>query len=83
MKLILISDIRVVDAWFIRCNNISISYNLSNGLLSRFVKNVNMSFTITNPFQIVDKDFRGRDPEVAMGNQPLSRNYSLGLNVSF
>ncbi len=77
------SDIRVVDAWFIRCNNISISYNLSNGLLSRFVKNVNMSFTITNPFQIVDKDFRGRDPEVAMGNQPLSRNYSLGLNVSF
>ena len=39
--------------------------------------------TLTNPFQIVSSDFDSRDPEVAKGSQPLTRNFSFSLNVSF
>ena len=77
------SDVRVVDAWYLRCNNITLSYNIPQRLISRYAQDVSVSFTVSNPFQIVSKDFQGRDPEVASGNQPLSRNYSLSVNVSF
>ena len=42
-----------------------------------------VSFTATNPLQIKSKDFKGRDPEVALGQQPRSQNFSLGVNLSF
>ncbi len=77
------SDIRVVDAWYLRCNNVSVSYTIPHELIKRFAQNVSLSFSASNPFQIVSKDFNGRDPEVAMGSQPLSRNYSFSVNVSF
>ncbi len=45
--------------------------------------NIAMSLNVTNPFIIVSKDFKGKDPEVATGSQPISRNYTLSLNISF
>ena len=77
------SDIRVVDAWYLRCNNISLSYTLPQEWIKRFAQNMSFSFSVSNPFQIVSGDFEGRDPEVASGQQPLSRNYSFSVNVSF
>ena len=77
------SDIRVVDAWYLRCNNISLSYSVPQKWIKGFASSVNLSCSVSNPFQIVSKDFLGRDPEVASGAQPLSRNYSLSVNVSF
>jgi hypothetical protein len=38
---------------------------------------------MSNPLQIHSSDFKGRDPEVALGQQPRSRDYSFGINVSF
>ena len=76
------SDIRVVDAWYLRCNNLTLSYNMPEKLISRFAQNISFSFSMSNPFSIVSKDFHGRDPEVASGSQPLSRNYSFSMNVS-
>ena len=77
------STIRVVDAWYIRCNNISCSYTLPEKFLPRGIQNLGFSFSISNPFQIRSNDFKGRDPEVALGSQPLQRSMSLGVNVSF
>lgn len=77
------SDIRVVDAWFIRCNNLLLSYTIPTDKLPDFMQNASFNFSVTNPFQIRSKDFLGRDPEVVLGNQPLSRVFSLGINVSF
>jgi TonB-linked SusC/RagA family outer membrane protein len=78
------SDVRVVDASFFRCNSISLTYNLSDRILKAVgVKSVSVTGAVRNPFIIVSKEYKGMDPEVATGNQPVPRVYSLGLNVSF
>ena len=78
------SDARVVNASFLRCNNISLSYNLPDQLLKYVrVKSVSVRASVSNPFIIVSKDYKSMDPEVATGNQPIPRVYSMGLNVSF
>ncbi|MDY4043338.1 MAG: SusC/RagA family TonB-linked outer membrane protein [Marinifilaceae bacterium] len=78
------SDIRVVNASFLRCNNISLTYNLSDRLLQYVgLKSIAFSASVSNPFMIVSKDYKGVDPEVATGGQPLSRVYSLRLNITF
>lgn len=77
------SDARVVDAWYLRCNSINLSYVFPEKLVKKFAQSMSVSFMVTNPFQIVSKDFDGRDSEVAKGNQPLSSNYTLNFHVSF
>lgn len=77
------SNVRVVDAWYLRCNNINLMYTMPPEKLPSFLQNFSLNLSITNPFQIRSKDFLGRDPEVALGNQPMSRTITLGLNVSF
>ena len=77
------SDIRVAKASFLRCNNISLDYNLPPSLVSKFAQNVGLSFSVSNPFIIVSKDFKGKDPEVATGSQPISQNYTFSVRMSF
>lgn len=77
------SDARVVNAWFIRFNDLKFSYSLPEDWIKGFAKNITLSFTATNPLQIKSKDFKGRDPEVALGQQPRSQNFSFGINMSF
>ena len=77
------SDARVVKAWYVRFNDIKLSYNLPDKWIKGFAENVTISFTATNPLQIKSKDFKGRDPEVAVGKQPRSQDFSFGLNMSF
>ena len=77
------ADIRVVNASYLRCNNISLSYNLSKGWIKKFAQNIKLSFNVSNPFIIVSSEFKGRDPEVATGSQPITRNYSFSVNLSF
>lgn len=77
------SDARVVRASFLRCQSISLSYTLPNKLISSFAQNIGVSANVTNPFIIVSKDYKGIDPEVAMGQQPITKTFTLSLNVSF
>lgn len=77
------SDVRVVDAWYLRCSNMTLSYTVPEKYISGFAQSISCSFSASNPFQFVSKDFHSRDPEVASGGQPLSRTYTLGINVSF
>ena len=72
-----------MKAWYVRFNDIKLSYNLPDKWIKGFAENVTISFMATNPLQIKSKDFKGRDPEVAVGKQPRSQDFSFGLNMSF
>lgn len=78
------STARIVSASTLRCNNISLNYNFPQALAQKiYCKNLNMGCSVSQPFAIVSKDFRGRDAEVATGAQPRTRSYSFNLNVTF
>lgn len=77
---------RVVSASSFRCNSISFAYSFSDTWLKKYhipAKSLSLSGTVNNIFTIHSGDFKGRDPEVAMGQQPRTRSFSLNLNVSF
>ena len=77
------SDARVVNASFLRCNGLSLNYTLPGKLVKKmYLKNLSFSASVSNPFIIVSKEFKGMDPEVATGSQPISRTFSLGINIS-
>lgn len=77
------SDVRVVDAWYVRFSDFQLQYTLPEKWIHKFAQNVTLSATLANPLEIRSKDFKGRDPEVGLGNQPRSRDFSFGINVSF
>lgn len=77
------SNLRVVSTSFLKCNNITMSYTMPRDMISRFAKSMTMRFSVTNPFRFVSSDFRGADPEVKMGNQPVSSTYSFNLSMTF
>ena len=77
------SNARVVNAWYIRFNDLQFSYNLPEEWISGFARSVILSFSATNPLQLKSKDFEGRDPEVAMGQQPRSQSFSFGIRIGF
>lgn len=75
---------RVVSASSLRCNNINISYTLPEKVVKKInCKNIAVGGGLSNPFAINSKDFRGLDPEVAVGGQPRTRTYTFNLNLSF
>ena len=77
------SDARVVDAWYVRLNDLRLMYTLPEAWVKGWARSLSLSVTITNPLQIKSKDFKGRDPEVAVGEQPRSRDFSFGIDLSF
>ncbi|MDL2319708.1 SusC/RagA family TonB-linked outer membrane protein [Alistipes sp. OttesenSCG-928-B03] len=78
-----LSDIRVADADFIRCNAISVSYNFGEGLLKKLhAKRLSVALSMANPFLITfDKDWNGYDPET--GGWPVRRMASLSVSLTF
>lgn len=77
------SNARVVDMWYIRFNDFQLSYDLPERWIRGFASSVRISAYASNPLQIKSKDFKGRDPEVAMGSQPRERTFSIGLDINF
>ena len=77
------SKVRVLNEWFLRCNSISCSYYVPEKKLPSFLQSLSFNFSVSNPFQMRSNDFKGRDPEVALGSQPLQRSMSLGVSMSF
>lgn len=74
---------RVVSATSLRCNNINVSYSLSDSIVKRLkCKSIYIGAGVSNPFSINSKDFNGIDPEVASGAQPRTRTYTINLNLS-
>jgi len=82
-------DSRLIqDASFIRMKNVTLSYNLPKSILSK-TSNVVKSFNIyfTGRDLLTWTPYRGMDPEVdsniALGNDPNVRSYTVGVKVGF
>ena len=76
------SDLRVVDASFLRCTQMSLSWNAGKGVCSALhISDLMMSLTVNNIFVICDSRFNGFDPE--LGNSVMPKIVSFGINVGF
>ncbi|MDR3245610.1 MAG: SusC/RagA family TonB-linked outer membrane protein [Prevotellaceae bacterium] len=77
------SDLRIGDTDFVRCRQISLSYEFDRKLLRKiYAKRLNISLSMSNPFMITfDKSWRGYDPET--GGWPARRTTSLSISTTF
>ena len=76
------SDVRVADASFLRCTQISLSYSIPNRICKKIgLTRIQLSANINNLFVLASDDWKGYDPELGYSIQP--RIYSLGLSVGF
>ena len=74
------SDIRVADASFLRCTQISLSYSFPRKWCQKIrLSHITLSANVNNLFVIASKEWRGYDPELGYSIQP--RIYSLGLSI--
>lgn len=75
------------NASFMRMKNLTLSYDLPQAWMqaTRFFDNVRLSFTARNLFTVTK--YSGNDPEIdsynALGAYPNTRQYSIGVEVSF
>ena len=76
------SDAMVVNASFLRCNQISVSWNMPPRICSKFgATNCSISANLNNPFVIGSNRFNGFDPE--LGDSVMPKIFSCGLSVGF
>lgn len=85
------SDRYIVDGSYLRCKNISLSYNWAHPV--KFVESINIVASITNLFTIsgyewYDPDVNafGSDPTrrgVDMSSYPSARTFNLGIQLAF
>ena len=74
------SNVRVVDASFLRCTQISLSYNVPRKICQKIgLSRISISANVNNLFVIASKEWRGYDPE--LGNSIQPRVYSIGLGI--
>ena len=76
------SDAMVVNASFLRCRNIGLSWQMKKEWCDKVhAKNLSVNFNMDNIFVIASKRFNGFDPELE--NSIMPRSFSLGLNIGF
>jgi TonB-linked SusC/RagA family outer membrane protein len=77
------SSIWLKNASFLRCKNLTLSYDFSQRLLSKTgIKKAKLFFTGTNLFLLEDH-VKWMDPEATgITSYPIMKSYSLGLNIS-
>lgn len=76
------SDVMVADASYLRCTQMSFSYNFPRTLCQKIgVGNISLNANVNNLFVIASKKWNGYDPE--LGNTITPKVYSLGLSVGF
>ena len=76
------SDAMVVNASFLRCTQISLSWNMPKQICSKFgATNCSITANVNNPFVIGSSRFNGFDPE--LGDSVMPKIFSFGLSVGF
>lgn len=77
------SDVRVANTDFIRCRQLSLSYDFGQSILSHLgLSRLTLKASMTNPFVWArDKKWDGLDPET--GNWPTRRVTSLSVQAMF
>jgi len=85
----------VCNGSYLRGNMIQLGYTIDSKQLKKWnMKKLRLNVSVNNAFLLNSKDFRGYDPEASSNTNrfgqnvfffeyPRSRDYSLGLNVSF
>lgn len=74
------SDAMVVSASFLRCTQLTLSWNMSSQLCSRIgLSTMSVSANVNNLFVIASKRFNGFDPEVNNSVQPKIFTFSLSV----
>lgn len=77
------SDAMVVNASFLRCNQISLSWNMDSKLCKKFgARTFSVNASVSNVFVIASKKFNGFDPELP-DNSVMPPMFSFGFNVGF
>lgn len=78
------SNARVVNASYLRINNVNFYYTFPEKLVRTiFCKKINIGYTLSNLYTFMNKEFMGVDPEVLSGNQPLPRAHTFNLSATF
>lgn len=76
------SSAMVVNSSFLRCNQLSLTWNLNPAWCAKFgATSFSLSAIVNNLFVIADKKFDGLDPELGDSVQP--KIFSFGLSVGF
>ncbi|WP_423736166.1 SusC/RagA family TonB-linked outer membrane protein [Chitinophaga caseinilytica] len=82
-----LSDLRVVNANFLRCRYIMMAYAVPATVFRNTpVKNLRMSLNISNPFTIASRQLNGQDPEIdGVGTTalPISRQFAWSIQANF
>lgn len=80
------SDLRVVSGNYLKCNNLMVTYEFGERILSQLrMTRLALSLSGTNLFTISSKKLKGQTPtqgftEVSLSDRPT---YSFSLSVSF
>ena len=81
------SDIRVVNANYLKCTNFSFTYMFPYDLISKWgLERLDLSFSAGNPFTITSSGLKGQTPiqggftDIQLSERPT---FSFGINVAF
>lgn len=78
------STARLVNASYLRVNNIAVNYIIPARILKNiYSKTASIGYSLSNVYTWVSKDYKGVDPEVASGSQPLPKVHSINLGITF
>ena len=81
------SDIRRVNATYLRLKNAELGYTFPKGWLKGTgLSNLRLYVNCFNPFVICNSYLRNFDPEIVDGNgfqYPLQKSYNFGVNLTF
>jgi hypothetical protein len=80
-----ISDYWEINLWYMRVKNVELGYTLPKKLSSKIgMSDLRIYFNALNMFTFSNMPFKILDPEVTYsGNHPISKNFNLGVNISF
>ncbi|MEA4936666.1 MAG: TonB-dependent receptor [Paludibacter sp.] len=76
------SDYLWEKAWFIRCKNITMGYNIPTKRMKKVISKARVFADISNLFVITP--YKGNDPETDFkAGYPNQHTYTIGMNVTF
>lgn len=78
------SSARIAKTDFLKMRSLTLNYLLPQKLISAWhLTDCAIGLQVTNLFTWANKRWEGSDPEAAFATTPLTRNYTLNLNITF
>ena len=80
-----ISDYWEINLWYMRVKNVELGYTFPKKLSSKIgMSDLRIYFNALNMFTFSNMPFKILDPEVSNStSHPISKNFNLGVNISF